>query len=212
MLRSHHMIVIITSALLLDSRLVQASGPVKAPVRVSTVSTGAVKGAAPRAPHTPKPTTVPHTAHSSHVSSTGSTTASGKPHSPKKPATLSANHASTGTSSGAVSAPSGLTIKSGPTLNPQVARNLQHDNGLIARLQSKLGPGVDLTTAASGFRNWGQFVAAVNNSKNATEFWQLRAKMTGFTRDGTSTNAPAMSLGQAKQTVAPGDTTQTRRP
>jgi hypothetical protein len=97
----------------------------------------------------------------------------------------------------------------GPTLDPKIARKLQRDNGLTRRLQSKLGADVDLEQAAAGFRNLGQFVAAVNNAKDADQFWQLKALMTGWTLDAEGnqvpTGEPTMSLGQAKQKLGIAD-------
>jgi hypothetical protein len=81
---------------------------------------------------------------------------------------------------------------------------------LEARLQGMLPPGTTVQAAADGFRNWGQFVAAVHVSNNlGLPFDQLKSLMTGIpvplpgTTPGlmlTATTAP-MSLGQAIQTL-----------
>jgi hypothetical protein len=70
----------------------------------------------------------------------------------------------------------------------------------------------DLTVqdARTGFKNWGQFVAAVHVSNNlGIPFADLKAKMTGIT-PGTDLRGTPMSLGQAIQdlrgtTAAPGE-------
>ena len=75
------------------------------------------------------------------------------------------------------------------TLTP-VQQKLQQNTNLASKLQSRLPPGTDLNTAAAGFRNLGQFVAAVNVSKNlGLDFPTLK---TAMVTDGNS-------LGQAIQ-------------
>lgn len=79
------------------------------------------------------------------------------------------------------------------TLTP-VQEKLKKNTNLAAKLTSRLPAGTDPMTAAAGFRNLGQFVAAVNVSNNlGISFTQLKAKMV---TDG-------MSLGQAIQAVRP---------
>jgi hypothetical protein len=75
-----------------------------------------------------------------------------------------------------------------------VQEKLKKNTNLSAKLTSQLPAGTDLMTASAGFRNLGQFVAAVNASNNlGVSFTQLKAKMvTG-----------GMSLGQAIQAVRP---------
>ena len=71
-----------------------------------------------------------------------------------------------------------------------VQQKLQRNTNLAAKLQSRLPAGTDLNTAAAGFRNLGQFVAAVNVSKNlGLDFPTLK---TAMVTDGKS-------LGQAIQ-------------
>ena len=70
----------------------------------------------------------------------------------------------------------------------KVQQKLQKNTNLASKLESRLPKGTDLMTAAEGFRNLGQFVAAVNVSKNlGLDFDQLKTAMVD---DG-------MSLGQA---------------
>jgi hypothetical protein len=60
-----------------------------------------------------------------------------------------------------------------------VARIDQNPN-LKAKVDSLLPPGTNLATAASGFKNQGQFIAALHVSKNLNiPFNDLKAKMTG---------------------------------
>jgi hypothetical protein len=79
------------------------------------------------------------------------------------------------------------------TLTP-VQQKLQKNTNLANKLQGRLPAGTDLMTASSGFRNLGQFVAAVNVSNNlGIPFAQLKTRMVD---DG-------MSLGQSIQTLKP---------
>jgi hypothetical protein len=61
-----------------------------------------------------------------------------------------------------------------------VSERLASNTKLASKLQSLLPPGTDLQAAAAGFKNLGQFVAAVHVSHNlGIPFDQLKAKMTG---------------------------------
>jgi len=74
-------------------------------------------------------------------------------------------------------------------------QRIEQNPALKSKLQSMLPAGTDLKTAASGFRNQGQFIAALHVSKNlGIPFDQLKAKMTGST---------PMSLGQAIHALKP---------
>jgi hypothetical protein len=67
---------------------------------------------------------------------------------------------------------------------------------LKTKIESMLPPGENLKTAASGFKNEGQFLATLHVSKNlGIPFDQLKAKM-------MSSNPP-MSLGQAIHALKP---------
>jgi len=75
------------------------------------------------------------------------------------------------------------------------ATKLANDPALAARLQSLLPPGTNLQTAAAGFKNLGQFKAAVHVSHNlGIPFDQLKTQMTGSKPD---------SLGQAIENLRP---------
>jgi hypothetical protein len=84
-----------------------------------------------------------------------------------------------------------------------VQQKLQRNTNLASKLQSRLPAGTNLNTAASGFRNLGQFVAAVNVSNNlGIPFTELKTRMVDR----------GMSLGQAIQDARPstsGTTTTT---
>src|ERR1051325_3339429 len=72
---------------------------------------------------------------------------------------------------------------------------IEQNSALKTRLQGMLPPGTDLKTAASGFKNQGQFIAALHVSKNLNiPFADLKAKMTGKDHD---------SLGQAIHQLRP---------
>ncbi|HET9839061.1 MAG TPA: hypothetical protein VFR84_12555 [Candidatus Angelobacter sp.] len=76
-----------------------------------------------------------------------------------------------------------------------ISQKLASNTKLAGKLQSLLPPGTNLQTAASGFKNLGQFVAAVHVSHNlGIPFDQLKSKMLG---------PPSMSLGKAIQALKP---------
>jgi hypothetical protein len=76
-----------------------------------------------------------------------------------------------------------------------VSTRLSSNTKLASKLQGLLPPGTDLQTAASGFKNLGQFVAAVHVSHNlGIPFDQLKAKMQG---------PPTESLGKAIHELKP---------
>jgi hypothetical protein len=75
-----------------------------------------------------------------------------------------------------------------------VQQKLQKNTNLASKLSSRLPAGTDLMTAAAGFRNLGQFVAAVNVSNNLDiPFAQLKTMMVTENK----------SLGQAIQALKP---------
>lgn len=82
---------------------------------------------------------------------------------------------------------------------------------LEARLLPLLPAGITVQDASQGFKNWGQFVAAVHVSNNlGIPFADLKSRMTGITPGsipGSTVQTAPMSLGQAiqsyKGTTAP---------
>lgn len=81
---------------------------------------------------------------------------------------------------------------------------------LEARLLKMLPPETTVQDAMAGFKNWGQFVAAVHVSNNlAIPFADLKARMTGIApgpTPGTTVQGTPMSLGQAIQSLKGGTT------
>lgn len=96
------------------------------------------------------------------------------------------------------------TTTTGSTTLTKVQQKLQQNTKLASKLEGRLPKGTDLMTAAEGFRNLGQFVAAVNVSNNlGLDFDLLKTAMVD---DG-------MSLGQAikdQRTSVDGTTEATR--
>ena len=92
-----------------------------------------------------------------------------------------------------------------------VAQKLSTKSNILKKVQSALGAGADLNGATAGFKNFGQFVAAINVSNNlGIDFADLKAAMTGINLDGHTTatagttSVTTMSLGQAIQKLKPG--------
>src|SRR5579883_3402505 len=78
----------------------------------------------------------------------------------------------------------------------RVAAQIQSNPELASRVQSMLPSGTSMSAAAAGFKNQGQFLAALHASQNlGIPFDQLKAKMTG---------SSSMSLGAAIQASKPG--------
>src|SRR5215813_11897191 len=83
---------------------------------------------------------------------------------------------------------------------------MQNDAAFRSRIQSLLPTGTDIKTAESGFKNHGQFIAALHVSKNLNiPFDQLKAKMTGVstTSSTVQTSSTPMSLGKAIHALRP---------
>ena len=142
-------------------------GSPKGPKSTSTMA----GGAAAKAPKTTSTSPKSGTA-SAKATSKSTTTASAKKSEPARTAT---------------------STTSTTTLTP-VQQKLQQNTNLASKLETRLPKGTDLMTAAEGFRNLGQFVAAVNVSNNlGIDFVNLKTSMVD---DG-------LSLGQAIQTWKP---------
>ena len=142
-----------------------------------------------------KPAAKPHSApapkpsapHGSHATAKGSKTSP-----PKMAKTASPKTASPKLAKTTIAYPPPPT----PTLTP-VQQKLQRNKNLAAKLQSRLPAGTDLNAASAGFRNLGQFVAAVNVSNNlGIPFSALKMRMVD----------QGMSLGQAIQDARPATT------
>ena len=84
--------------------------------------------------------------------------------------------------------------------NNPVAQKLSTKPNILAKANNVLPLNTDLNLATAGFKNFGQFVAAVNVSQNhQIAFADLKAAMTGLTLAGEPTGMPTVSLGQAIQ-------------
>lgn len=123
--------------------------------------------------------------HGSTIKSTAPTTAKG----PKAKSTVPDGTTAARTKKNTTTTNTTTTTATIGTLTP-VQQKLQRNTNLASKLESRLPAGTDLMTASEGFRNLGQFVAAVNVSNNLRiEFSKLK---TAMVHDG-------MSLGQAIQ-------------
>ena len=154
-------------------------------------------GSKPTTPHgSPAPTTharSPHTGGSTKTTSTGSLKTAKTPKTPKTSSATSATSTTKTQKASKTASPTGTTPTSTTTLSP-VQQKLQRNTNLATKLQSRLPAGTNLTTAAAGFRNLGQFVAAVNVSNNlGIPFADLKTRMVD----------QHMSLGQAIQDARP---------
>jgi len=177
-------------------RIVRISASAAALVCLSLAPAYAQKGKGGGAP------TTHGNPHTSTVTAPATTArAHGNPHTTAAaPAsTTSTSSASTGTTGGT------RTTAAAAPLNP-IAQRLQ-GKPLGSRIEKMLPPNMTLNTASAGFRNQGQFIAAVHVSRNlGIPFADLRAAMLGLPKPGapTSTTPPSpMSLGQAIHTLKP---------
>ena len=88
--------------------------------------------------------------------------------------------------------------------NP-VAEKLMGKPNQLAKAKAVIGDTTDINLATEGFKNFGQFNAAVNASQNlGIDFADLKASMTGITLEGEKTNLPTKSLGQSIKQYRPG--------
>lgn len=167
-------------ALSLSATTVRAQGKGNGQAKKTTAGSQAtkVKTHGPKAGKTSANASVPKPAHDTKH------TAKADAHAAKKAAKASTTSVVTSTTPTTVVTPTTPTTTS--VKNPK----------LEARLQGMLPPGTAVQDAKLGFKNWGQFVAAVHVSNNlGLPFDQLKSLMTG-----TATTSP-MSLGQAIQTL-----------
>jgi len=166
---------------------VKATKPVSAPKTVKPAS--APK--APKAPNTMKASHGPTAKTTKPVKSAPVKLAKADKPEHAKPAKLEKPAKTTKAEKTTAASPTPTTT--GVTLTP-VQQKLQKNTNLAAKLASRLPAGTDLMAASAGFKNLGQFVAAVNVSNNlAIPFADLKTKMV---TDGKS-------LGQAIQVLKP---------
>jgi hypothetical protein len=132
------------------------------------------------------PATKPTTSTTTHGSGNTHASGGGNPHSTGGTSTTTKSGGTATGTSPTTTTGTGSTV----TLTP-VQQKLQKNTNLADKLRTRLPANTDLMDAAKGFKNLGQFVAAVNVSNNlGLDFTQLKTRMVD---DG-------MSLGQAIQT------------
>ena len=173
-------------------------GSPKGPKSTSTMA----GGAAAKAPKTTSASPKSGTASAKATGKSTTTTASAKKTEPAKttasakktePAKTTASAKKTELAKTTTSTSGTGTTSTTTTLTP-VQQKLQQNTNLASKLETRLPKGTDLMTAAEGFRNLGQFVAAVNVSNNlGIDFVNLKTSMVD---DG-------LSLGQSIQTWKP---------
>lgn len=129
----------------------------------------------------------------------------------KKSATSSTSTSSTSTSGTTGSDTTGTGSSGGTsngdtwTPNNPVALKLSTNPNQLSRVKASLPANTDLNAATAGFKNYGQFLAAVNVSNNlGISFTDLRAATTGTTLTGQPTGTAPVSLGQAIQKLKQG--------
>jgi hypothetical protein len=124
----------------------------------------------------------------------------GTPKAPTKTTAKTTSKPTTAKSSKPASSTISTTSTTGTTPLTPVQQKLLKNTNLAAKLQSRLPAGTNLQLAAGGFRNLGQFVAAVNVSRNlGIPFAELKTRMVDR----------GMSLGQAIQDARPTTTNTT---
>ena len=147
-------------------------------------TTTAAKVAGPKAPKVKAATTAK--APKAKTTTTAKATAKAETKAAKKGSSTTTS--TSGTSTGTTTTTTTTDTAAVPLT--KVQEKLQKNTNLASKLESRLPAGTDLLTAAEGFRNLGQFVAAVNVSNNlGLDFTKLKIAMVD---DG-------MSLGQAIQ-------------
>jgi hypothetical protein len=137
--------------------------------------------------------TTPPTTHA--TAPTNTTTTHGNSHA-TRPTTTTSTTTQSGSSrhSQPRTTTSTTTTPTTTTTNP-IATRISRNPQLATRLTRMLPDGMTLATASSGFRNQGQFIAALHVSQNqGIKFTDLKDAMTG---------PSAMSLGQAIHTLRP---------
>jgi hypothetical protein len=84
------------------------------------------------------------------------------------------------------------------------ASRIENNPDLKAKITKLLPTGMDLQTAAMGFKNEGQFIAALHVSQNlGIPFDQLKAKMVGTAATATTAATTPESLGKAIHDLKP---------
>jgi hypothetical protein len=198
------------TAVALSAAPANAAGPnAKAPkTNGKPTTTGpAVKstGPATKGAGAAKTTKAPKSTNASKAPKTKSaTTAAGKG---KKTTTTTVASTSTTTTSTDNTTTTGTTPTTTEwTPTNAVSQKLASKSKLMQKAQAAVGAGVDLNYATAGFKNFGQFMAAVNAVTNHPDikFADLHTLMTGYNMEGTQTTQTTYSLGQSLQQLKPG--------
>lgn len=163
--------------------------------QVTKVKPVSVKTTQHAKPPKPVKATAVKPAKSTSVKPATSTTKATKPAKTTKAAkaeTKSTKRSTTSTASATTSTPTDPTVPDETVPLTKVQQKLQQNTNLADKLERRLPPGTDLMEAAEGFKNIGQFVAAVNVSNNL-----------GISFDSLKTNMvdEGYSLGQSIQRV-----------
>lgn len=154
-----------------------------------------VTASGPKGPSTPKTAGSPKTTITHGNSNKGSSSPS--------PSTTSGGSTTT---SGSATTPA--TGSSAP-LNP-IAAKIASKPQLSSQVKALLPSNMTLNQASAGFKNQGQFIAALHVSKNlGIPFADLKTAMTGIrpasgSTTGTTANSATLSLGQAIHKLRPG--------
>jgi len=154
-------------------------------------------------PHTT--ITKSHAANTTRATTTPPKTTHGNPHSTTTGSPKTTTTSNKGATTSGTTAPS----STGTTeLNP-IAQKISSKPNLSSKLQAMLPKDMTLNQASLGFKNQGQFIAALHVSKNLKiPFAELKTAMTGIDPTlppGTTQQQPTttMSLGQAIQKLRP---------
>ena len=175
------------------------------------VTAASVGAANPPAKPVQQPHGNPHTTTTTTTTSGKPSTSSQKPANPHSPKSTTTTSGST-TTAGGTTTTSGGTTTTPPTtqLNP-IASKISSNHGLSSKVSTMLktitdpntGKPITLDAASMGFKNTGQFIAALHVSQNlGVPFLDLKkAMVTSQTTGGVTTMSQTGSLGQAIQTV-----------
>jgi len=164
--------------------------PVSAkPVKVTSVKTTKVKAVKPAKP-------VKATTKATKPAKATKPVKAAKPEKTTKSAKAETKKSTTTTATTETPAPGDTAPATGeePVPLTKVQEKLQRNTNLASKLESRLPAGTDLMKAALGFKNLGQFVAAVNVSNNlGISFTELKTLMV----------TEGYSLGQSIQQLKP---------
>jgi hypothetical protein len=178
---------------------VRAGGDIMRFVLAALLTSGLAAASASAGPHTSKPvTTGPKTpkvsAKVAPRSTPSAATRAPRASAPKSTTTPKASHSSPAVVSKGRPAHATTKASAGHTSTTTTPPALPRNPKLVAKLQAMLPAGLSVDQAATGFRNQGQFIAAVNVSRNlGIPFADLKTSMVN---DG-------LSLGQAIQRFKP---------